>query len=115
MLYSQLCYKMPEDVGPKKKRKQQTIDSAPEMGGMADIIGISSCHIPAVQKIHRCENKTRDRNGNQVDVDTHPGLEEDAGKEDGRYGAGGTDSAVVPIVPVFEKVPERGHGNSRKI
>ena len=59
-----------EDVGTKGQRKEETINGAPEVGGVADIIGIALGHIPAVEQVKRCEDVTGNRDGNQVDVNT---------------------------------------------
>ena len=40
-----------EDVGTKDQRKKEAIDSAPEVGGVTDVVGISPGHVPAVKKV----------------------------------------------------------------
>ena len=113
--YSELVKEMLQDVRAEKQREHKPVDCPPEVSRMADIVGVAPCHIPAVEKVQRREDEPRNRDGNKVDVDTHLRLEEDAGKEDGRYRSRRTHGAVTPVVPVLEEVPEGGHDDGRQI
>ena len=72
---------MLKDFRFEEEREQQAVDSAPEMGGVADVIGVPFGHIPAVKEVQRCKDVAWNRNGNQVDVDAHFGLEKDTAPE----------------------------------
>ena len=106
---------MPEDFRTQDEREHQAIDGAPEVGGVADVIGVAPGHVPAVEQIQGCKNVSGHRDGDQVDVDTHPWLEKDAGEKDGRYGPGGTDGVVIPVIPVLDQISDSGHGEGRHI
>ena len=104
-----------EDIRAADQREEEAVDGSPEVGGVADVVHVAPGHVPAVQQIQRREDITRYRIGNQVDVDAHLGLKQDAGKEDGRYSAGGAHSVVVPVVPVLHEVPDAGDGDGTDI
>ena len=106
---------MLEDARAADQREEEAIDRAPEVGGMADVVHVALSHVPAVQKIQRCEDIPRDRNGNKVDIDAHLGLKEDGRKEDGRNRSGCTYSVVIPIVPVLHEVPDARYGDGADI
>ena len=74
---------MIKDVGAADQRKDQTVDCAPKMCGVADVIHIPFRHIPAVQQVQRCEYVDRNGDRNQVDVDSHLRFEQDGGEKDG--------------------------------
>jgi len=88
---------------------EEAIDGAPEMGSVADVVGIALGHIPAIEQVERREDVAGHGDGNQVDVDAHLGLEKDAGKKDGRYGSRGTYGAVIPVITVLNQIPDGGY------
>ena len=48
-------------------------------------------------------------------VNTHLRLEEDTCEKDGRYGTRGTHCAVIPVVTVFDQIPDRRGDDGCKI
>ena len=106
---------MLEDVGAAGQRKEEAVDGAPEVGGVADVVHVALGHIPAVKEVKRCEDVARNRDGNEVDVDTHFRLKENRGEKDGRNGSGSAHSTVIPIVFILNQVPDGGHNDGRHL
>ena len=112
---SQLSEKVGEDGRFAQQRKDQTVNRAPEVGSMADVVHVPPGHVPAVQQVQRSEDVPGYRNRDHEDVETHLRLEKDRGEKDGRNGAGGTDGIVAVVVPVLQQVTHRGDGDGADI
>mgnify|MGYP006873067899 CR=1 FL=1 len=97
---------MCEDGRIAHQREHQSIDRAPEVGGMADVVHVALGRPPAIQQVQRCKDVSGYRDGYQVDVDSHLRLEQDAGKKNGRHSAGSSHCVVIPVVLELDKVPD---------
>ena len=109
---SELGKEMPEDFGTAYQRESQTVDRAPEVCGMPDIVHIPFRHKPAIQKVQWGEYITRDRDRNQIYEYAHFRLEQNGREQDGGNSAGSPYGIISIVILVFDKVAYRRHDNS---
>lgn len=86
---------------------------------MADVVLVPPVHIPAIEKVKRGEDITRDGNRNEIDIDIdidfHLWLEQDRCEEDRRHGPGSTDCAIRRDVLKLQEVPNGGYDDGAEI
>ena len=106
---------MEQRVRGEEEREDEAVDGTPEVGGVADVVGAAAGHVPAVEQVERSEDVSRHGDGNQVDIDSHGRLEEDAGEEDGRHGAGCAHGVVAGVVAELDEVADARNGQRADI
>ena len=79
-----------EEGGAAEEREKEAVDSAPEVGGVANVVGAATGHVNAVEQVKRREDVTGDRNRDHEEVDAHLRREQNGRKKDGGDGAGGS-------------------------
>ena len=106
---------MPEDIGTAYQRESQTVDRAPEVSGMPDIVHIPFRHIPAIQKVQRREYIARNWDRNQIYEYAHLRLEQNGREQDCGNRAGSSYRIISIVILVLDKVSNRRNGNSAHI
>ena len=106
---------MEQRVRGQDEGEEEAVDGTPEVGGVSDVVGAAPGHVPAVEQVERREDVARYGDGNQVDINAHGGLEEDAGEEDGRHGAGRAHGVVAGVVAELHEVADARDGQRADI
>ena len=112
---SELAQEITEDSRVAGDGEEEAIDGAPEVRRVADVVGASTRHVPAVKQVERREDVGGYGDGDQIDEDAHLRIEQDGGEEDGGNGAGRAHSVVGDVIPVLEEVADCGYGQGADI
>ena len=106
---------MVEDIRPADEWEQEPIDGAPKVGRMSDVVHVPFRHIPAVKEVKRRKDIAGERDGYQVDVDTHLRFKQDGREQDGRNRSGSPYRIISRGMLVFDKVSDGRDGDSADI